>query len=114
VYSVTGDQRSGGSPGTPIVAARYRIAEYDSWLAGFAAHDDRRVLAGAVGHAISVSLDDPRRVEVIVEFSSLEAARRYEEHLLLASTRDGDRRDGVVEHGAVWVAVRAERRVYRM
>ncbi len=106
------DPSNARSPGAPVVAARFRIADYESWLERFSAQDERRSLAGAIGHSVSVSLDDPRRVEVVIEFSSLAAAREYEEFLLLSSTREGDRRDGVVEHGAVWVAFRSERRTY--
>lgn len=70
------------------------------------------MLDGAVGHRISISVDDPRRVEVVVEFPSLELARRYEELLLLPHIRDDDRKAGVVEHGAVWIAMLWERRRY--
>ncbi len=107
-----GDPLNDRSSGTAIVVARYRVAEYGNWLERFSSQNPQRALAGAAGHSISVSLDDPRRVEAVVEFVSLESARRYEEFLLLPSTRDGDRHDGVVEHGAVWVAIRSEHRAY--
>lgn len=106
------DSPANGACCRPTVAARYRVVEYGEWHAWFSSQVSQRALAGAVGHWISVSYDDPHRVEVVVEFLSIDAARRYEEFLLLPATRADDRQQGVLEHGAVWVATTSDAQRY--
>ena len=91
---------------------RYRVADLARWRRLFALSETERRRAGAVGHRVCLSIDDPARVELILEFDSLEAAQAYERHLLSPAARAQHAQHSVFEHGAIWLASLVERRRY--
>jgi hypothetical protein len=59
------------------VVVRFRVADFDTWLAGFDAHEDVRRGAGILGHHINRAEDDPNDVSLFMALSDLEKAKAF-------------------------------------
>jgi len=59
------------------VIVRHKVADYGRWKEAFDGHLSVRKAAGEVGHRVLLSVDDPREVTVLLDWDSLERARRF-------------------------------------
>lgn len=59
------------------VIIRHKVADYTRWKEAFDAHLSKRKAAGEVGHRVMQSVDDPREVTLVLDWDSLERARRF-------------------------------------
>jgi len=56
---------------------RHKVADYARWKEAFDGHLGARKAAGEVGHRVLLSVEDPRDVTVLLDWDSLERARRF-------------------------------------
>jgi hypothetical protein len=68
--------------------ARFGVQDYGAWKERFDSDPVGRREAGAKGHRILRSVDDPNEVFVQVEFPSVEQARSFQERLLSSGILD--------------------------
>ena len=61
----------------PAFILSHRVADFDSWLAGYDGADELRRSRGIVGHAANRSLDDPSVAMVYHQAESFEALRTF-------------------------------------
>ncbi len=59
------------------VVVRTQVADFDSWLVAFNAHEDARQAAGILGHHINRAEDDPNNVSLFMALSDLEKAKVF-------------------------------------
>jgi hypothetical protein len=59
------------------VVVRIRVADFDTWLAAFDAHEDARRAAGILGHHINRAESDPNDVSVYMALSDLDKAKAF-------------------------------------
>jgi heme-degrading monooxygenase HmoA len=59
------------------VIVRHKVADYVRWKEAFDGHLNVRKAAGEVGHRVLLSVDDPREVTILLDWDSLERARRF-------------------------------------
>lgn len=59
------------------VIVRHKVADYGRWKEAFDGHLNARKAAGEVGHRVLLSVDDPREVTILLDWDSLERARRF-------------------------------------
>ena len=59
------------------VIVRHKVADYMKWKEAFDSHLNRRREAGEAGFRVFQSVDDPREVTVLLDWESLESARRF-------------------------------------
>jgi len=59
------------------VIVRSRVADFDTWLAGFDSHEDVRRAAGILGHHINRAENDPNDVSIYMALSNLEKAKAF-------------------------------------
>ena len=56
---------------------RHKVADYPRWKEAFDGHLSTRKAAGEVGSRILLSVDDPREVTIVLDWDSLERARKF-------------------------------------
>jgi hypothetical protein len=61
----------------PAVIVSHRVADFDSWLAGYNAADELRQARGIIGHAANRSLDDPSLAIVYHQAESFDTLRGF-------------------------------------
>lgn len=59
------------------VMVRLKVADYVQWKEAFDGHLSARKAAGEVGNRILLSVDDPREVTILLDWDSLESARKF-------------------------------------
>ncbi len=59
------------------VMVRHKVADYVRWKEAFDGHLSARKAAGEVGNRILLSVDDPHEVTLLLDWDSLERARRF-------------------------------------
>jgi heme-degrading monooxygenase HmoA len=59
------------------VVIRHKVADYGRWKEAFDAHLSKRKAGGEMGHRLFVSVEDPRDVTIVMDWDSLERARRF-------------------------------------
>lgn len=59
------------------VVVRHKVADYSRWKEAFDAHLNQRKAGGELGHRLFVSVEDPRDITVVMDWDSLERARRF-------------------------------------
>ncbi|HZD32732.1 MAG TPA: antibiotic biosynthesis monooxygenase [Candidatus Angelobacter sp.] len=59
------------------VIIRHKVADYSQWKEAFDAHLGKRKAGGETGHRLFVAVDDPRDVTIVMDWDSLERARRF-------------------------------------
>lgn len=59
------------------VIVRHKVADYGRWKESFDSHLASRKAAGEVGSRILQSVDDPREVTILLDWDSLERARKF-------------------------------------
>jgi hypothetical protein len=65
-----------------IMLLHFECDDYDSWKSGFDGDPVGRREAGAKGHIVSRSADNPNEVFIRVEFPSVEQAKAFREKLV--------------------------------
>jgi hypothetical protein len=61
----------------PAFILRHRVADFDTWLAGYDAAAELRQSAGIIGHAANRSLDDPSLITVYHQAETFDALHRF-------------------------------------
>jgi heme-degrading monooxygenase HmoA len=56
---------------------RHKVADYVRWKEAFDGHLSARKAAGEVGNRVLLSVDDPHEVTLLLDWDSLERARRF-------------------------------------
>ena len=59
------------------VIIRHKVADYGRWKEAFDAHLGKRRAGGELGHRLLLSVDDPRDVTLVMDWDSLERARKF-------------------------------------
>jgi heme-degrading monooxygenase HmoA len=59
------------------VIIRHKVADYPKWKEAFDSHLNRRMAAGESGFRVFQSVEDPREVTILLDWESLESARRF-------------------------------------
>jgi heme-degrading monooxygenase HmoA len=59
------------------VMVRHKVADYVRWKEAFDGHLSARKAAGEVGNRVLLSVDDPHEVTLLLDWDSLERARRF-------------------------------------
>ncbi len=59
------------------VLVRHKVADYGRWKESFDSHLNARRRAGEVGFRLFHSMDDPRELFVMMDWESVEEARRF-------------------------------------
>jgi phage terminase Nu1 subunit (DNA packaging protein) len=59
------------------VIVRHKVADYDRWKEAFDNHLSARKAAGEVASKVLQSVDDLREVTILLDWDSLERARRF-------------------------------------
>jgi heme-degrading monooxygenase HmoA len=59
------------------VMVRHKVADYVRWKEAFDGHLSVRKAAGEVGNRVLLSVDDPHEVTLLLDWDSLERARRF-------------------------------------
>lgn len=59
------------------VIVRHKVADYGKWKLAFDAHLNRRMASGEMGFRILQSVDDPRDLTLVLDWDSLDSARRF-------------------------------------
>ena len=59
------------------VIVRHKVADYARWKEAFDANLSTRKAGGELGHRLYASADDPRDVTIVLDWDSLERARRF-------------------------------------
>jgi hypothetical protein len=62
---------------TTTAIVRHRVADFDTWKAGFDAAADFRAAAGMTAHSIYTDEADPQMVVAVLDFESLEKAKAH-------------------------------------
>ena len=62
---------------TATLLVHHRVADFDTWKAGFDDHEDVRRAHGFLAHRLNVGADDPNDVRVYLAISDLEKAREF-------------------------------------
>jgi hypothetical protein len=65
-----------------IMLLHFECDDYDAWKQGFDGDPVGRQSAGATGHIVSRSVDNPNEAFIRVEFPSVEQARAFREKLV--------------------------------
>ena len=65
-----------------IMLLHFECDDYDAWKTGFDGDPVGRQEAGATGHIVSRSVDNPNEAFIRVEFPSVEQAKAFREKLL--------------------------------
>lgn len=63
----------------PFVLGRFKVGNYDNWYSGFSSPEgvSMRKEAGAKSYRIFQAEDDPNHVVILLEWDSLDNARKY-------------------------------------
>lgn len=61
----------------PAFILHHRVADFDTWLAGYDGAGDLQKSGGIIGHAANRSLDDPAMVTVYHQAESFETLRNF-------------------------------------
>jgi hypothetical protein len=59
------------------VIVRHKVADYGRWKEAFDGHLSVRKEAGEVGYRVLQSVDDPREVTILLDWDSLDRARKF-------------------------------------
>jgi hypothetical protein len=59
------------------VLVRHKVGDYTRWKEAFDAHFNQRMSAGETGFRLFQSVDDPRDVTLLLDWDTLEHARRF-------------------------------------
>jgi quinol monooxygenase YgiN len=59
------------------VLIRHKVADFNRWKESFDSHLNTRKQAGELGFHLFQGVDDPREVTVLVDWDSIEHARRF-------------------------------------
>ncbi len=59
------------------VLVRHKVADYGRWKESFDSHLNARKRAGEVGFRLFHSMEDPREIFVMMDWDSVEEARRF-------------------------------------
>jgi hypothetical protein len=59
------------------VIIRHKVSDYGRWKEAFDSHLTTRKAGGELGHRLLLSVDDPRDVTLVLDWDSLERARRF-------------------------------------
>lgn len=59
------------------VIVRHKVADYSRWKEAFDAHLSMRKAGGELGHRLFVSVEDPHDLTLVMDWDSLERARRF-------------------------------------
>ncbi len=59
------------------VMVRHPVADFDTWKAGFDAHESARRDAGILGHHLNRSQDDPNSVSIYMALSDLDRGKAF-------------------------------------
>jgi len=65
-----------------IMLLHFECDDYDAWKTGFDGDPVGRQEAGATGHIVSRSVDNPNEAFIRVEFPSVEQARAFRDKLI--------------------------------
>ena len=79
------------------VIVRHKVADYSRWKQAFDAHLNVRKAAGEVGNRLLLSVDDPRDVTIVMDWDSLERARKFAASDDLKQAMQGSGVEGVPE-----------------
>jgi heme-degrading monooxygenase HmoA len=61
------------------ILVKHTVADYATWKAGFIEHGSTRKSAGSKGSQIFQSAENPNEVTVLMEWDTLENARKFTE-----------------------------------
>ena len=61
----------------PAAVVRHEVSDYATWKRGFDGHAEARARGGIVGHAVNVSLDNPKLVIVYLQAESFDALKGF-------------------------------------
>ena len=59
------------------VIVRHKVADYSRWKEAFDNHLGVRKAAGEMGNRVLQSVDDPREVTILLDWDSLERAKKF-------------------------------------
>lgn len=59
------------------VIVRHKVSDYSRWKEAFDAHLNARLAAGETGSRVFQGIDDPREVTLLLDWDSVEHARRF-------------------------------------
>jgi quinol monooxygenase YgiN len=59
------------------VLVRHKVSDYNSWKDAFDAHLSTRKRAGETGFRVFHNADDPREVVLLLDWESMEGARKF-------------------------------------
>src|SRR5580704_13696496 len=59
------------------VMIRHKVADFGKWKQAFDAHLNKRMGAGETGCRLFHSIDDPRDVTLLLDWESVDSARRF-------------------------------------
>jgi len=59
------------------VLVRHKVGDYMRWKEAFDAHFNNRMSAGETGFRLFQAVDDPREVTLLLDWDTLEHARRF-------------------------------------
>jgi heme-degrading monooxygenase HmoA len=59
------------------VMVRHKVADFIRWKEAFDGHLSARKAAGEVSHRVLLSVDDPREVTILLDWDSLDRARKF-------------------------------------
>jgi len=59
------------------VLLRHKVSDYSHWKEAFDAHLNTRMHAGELGFRLFQNVDDPRDVTLLLDWDTLEHARRF-------------------------------------
>ena len=59
------------------VLVRHKVADFNRWKESFDSHLNTRMHAGELGCRMFQSVDDPRDVTLLLDWDSIEHARRF-------------------------------------
>jgi quinol monooxygenase YgiN len=59
------------------VLVRHKVSDFNRWKESFDSHLNMRMHAGELGFRLFQSVDDPREVTLLLDWDSVEHARRF-------------------------------------
>lgn len=59
------------------VLVRHKVADFNRWKESFDSHLNDRMHAGELGFRLFQSVDDPREVTLLLDWDSVEHARKF-------------------------------------
>ena len=59
------------------VIVRHKVTDYTNWKQAFDSHLNRRMASGETGCRIFHSIDDPRDITLLLDWESVDSARRF-------------------------------------